>query len=229
MKSELIYPGVLSDEKLQKLNEYAKMLFEVNKQFNLISRGDIQHVQMHHISHCLAMIEKSVPRETHLVDWGSGGGLPAIPLAIVWPDVQILAVDSVGKKTRAIDLFCRRLGISNCKSWHGRAQEATGSFQYSLSRATAPLKDLWSWHLSVYSPGRNLKPSQPSQPSQEIPSSSVWNEGLICLKGGDLKKEISDLQNQYPNTRVELRPLTSLKHIPFFDTKYCVEVYTVAD
>jgi 16S rRNA (guanine527-N7)-methyltransferase len=216
--SSSTYPEHLSAEQKLKLDEYARLLFDVNKQFNLISRGDIAHVISHHIVHCLALAQKSVSRGTHVVDWGSGGGLPAIPLSIVWPDVQVVAVDSNGKKTKSIDLFCRRLGISNCSSSHVRAEEATGVFQYSVSRATAPLVDLWSWHNRVFEPGI---------PADEA-TEGMWREGLICLKGGDLTQEIKDLATVFPHVQVKVLPLSGWNQDPFYDSKYTVEVFASA-
>jgi 16S rRNA (guanine527-N7)-methyltransferase len=151
-----------------------------------------------------------------VVDWGSGGGLPAIPLAIVWPDIEILAVDSNGKKTRAVDLFCRRLGIKNCRSWHGRAEQAEGSFHYSVSRATAPLADLWQWHQRVETSPSNLE--------VEVPSSNVWAPGLICLKGGDLQEEIRVMNHKFPDLETRVQPLALLKHDSYFETKCLVHV-----
>ncbi|NQV72417.1 16S rRNA (guanine(527)-N(7))-methyltransferase RsmG [bacterium] len=216
--SSSTYPEHLSAEQKQKLDEYARLLFDVNKQFNLVSRGDIAHVISHHIVHCLALAQKSVSRGTHVVDWGSGGGLPAIPLAIVWPEVQIVAVDSNGKKTKSIDLFCRRLGIANCVSNHVRAEEATGAFQYSVSRATAPLVDLWSWHNRVFEAGS----------PEEEGADQTWREGLICLKGGDLTQEIKDLATKYPHVQVKVLPLSGWNQDPFYDSKYTVEVFASA-
>ena len=220
--SSSTYPEHLSAEQKQKLDDYARLLFDVNKQFNLVSRGDIAHVISHHIVHCLALSQKSVSRGTHVVDWGSGGGLPAIPLAIVWPDIQVVGVDSNGKKTKSIDLFCRRLGISNCTSWHGRAEEAVGAFQYSVSRATAPLVDLWSWHNRVFEAGN----AEEEEAKEE--ADGRWREGLICLKGGDLIQEIKDLATRYPHVRVEVTPLSGWNRDPFYDSKYTVEVFESA-
>jgi len=204
------------------------MLFDVNKQFNLISRSDIKQVFNHHIAHCLTLAEHSVPPGSRLVDWGSGGGLPAIPLAIMWPDAHLTAVDSNSKKTMAVDLFCRRLGLTNCSSWHGRAEHAVGQFNYSLSRATAPLADLWAWHQRVYVEGVQLESAaRPIEKSTSATKSDYWKEGLICLKGGDLTQEIQDMNQKFEGLSTEIQPLTLLGHDPYFAEKCIVRVCDV--
>ena len=210
-KGKASYPIPVSPEQDELLKAYASMLVEVNKRFNLISRGDVHQAMRHHISHSLIVARQDVPAGAKVVDWGSGGGLPAIPLAIMWPEVQIIAVDSNGKKTRSIELFSRKLGISNCSTWQGRAEQCVGQFQNSVSRATAPLNDLWSWHKRVYATG---KP----------PSSEFWQEGLICLKGGDLAAEIAELKDTDSQVQVDVQPLTELADDPYFSTKRLVHV-----
>ncbi|MDA1027781.1 MAG: class I SAM-dependent methyltransferase [Bacteroidetes bacterium] len=205
-------PIALTEDQDRLLREYAAMLFDVNKQFNLISREDTDHILERHIGHCLFLAERGVMDGARIVDWGSGGGLPAIPLAIVWPSTQIVAVDSNGKKTMSIELFCRRLGIKNCKAHHGRAEETEGSFQYSVSRATASLVNLWDWHHRVASPA-----------SDEIPSSH-WENGLICLKGGDLREEVQTMNKKYEGLETTIEPLISLGKDAFFQTKSIVHI-----
>ncbi len=216
MNSKSVFPISLTEDQERLLREYARMLFDVNKQFNLISREDTNQVLGRHIAHCLCIAKQNIRKGAKVVDWGSGGGLPAIPLAIVWPDIEILAVDSIGKKTRAVDLFCRRLGIKNCRSWHGRAEQAEGSFHYSVSRATAPLADLWQWHQRVETSPSNLE--------VEVPSSNVWAPGLICLKGGDLQEEIRVMNHKFPDLETRVQPLALLKHDSYFETKCLVHV-----
>lgn len=212
MNPKTYSPIALTQDQDRLLREYAAMLFDVNKQFNLISREDTDHILERHVGHCLFIAERGVEDGASIVDWGSGGGLPAIPLAIVWPSTQILAVDSNGKKTMSIELFCRRLGIKNCQAHHGRAEETEGSFQYSVSRATAPLVDLWSWHQRVASPEsvRTL--------------SSHWENGLICLKGGDLREEVQAMNQKYRDLETTIEPLISEGKDTFFQTKSIVHI-----
>ncbi len=187
------------------------MLLSVNRQFNLISRSDIQQVRNHHVGHSLAYGLKGFPNACHIVDWGSGGGLPAIPIAILWPETRVTAVDSNAKKTRSIDLFCRRLGISNCSSWHGRAEKWPGKADYSVSRATAPLTDLWRWH------ERSARDCEQSE--------GDWKSGLICLKGGNLRDEIADLTQRYAGCEVQTISLKDHFEDAYFETKSLVHVH----
>jgi len=92
----------------KRLFSYAEELRRVNRQFNLISRQDEDRILSHHVGHCLAFGLRAFRGETSIVDWGSGGGLPAIPIAILYPEVTMTAVDSNSKKTRSVDMFCRR-------------------------------------------------------------------------------------------------------------------------
>lgn len=212
MNPKTYSPIALTEDQDRLLREYAAMLFDVNKQFNLISREDSDHILDRHIGHCLFIAERGVTEGARIVDWGSGGGLPAIPLAIVWPSTQILAVDSNSKKTMSIELFCRRLGIKNCKAHHGRAEETEGNFQYSVSRATAPLIDLWNWHQRIASP-ENVETAP-----------SHWESGLICLKGGDLREEVQAMNKKYEGLETTIEPLLSLGKDAFFQTKFIVHI-----
>ena len=207
------FPVEVSAHQQGLLLRYAEMLVDINKRFYLISRGDVDHVVDRHIAHCLILATRSMPTGARIVDWGSGGGLPAIPLAIMWPKHSIVAVDSNGNKTRSIDLFCRKLGISNCSTWHGRAEHAEGSFTHSVSRATAPLKTLWEWHDRIADSETHSKGS-----------SALWPSGLICLKGGELNAEIDELLSTFPNVQVDIQRLSELKGDAYFATKRCVIV-----
>ena len=148
-----------------------------------------------------------------LVDWGTGGGLPAIPLAIAFPDVTIHAVDAVGKKIQAVHTMALRLGLSNLHPWHGRAEAWPGAAIYSVARATAPLRDLWRWHI------RARDPHEPTTQEHD------WRPGLICLKGGALCTEINMLQQRYPSVHVETTPLEPMLGTSYFSEKYIVEVF----
>lgn len=145
------------------------------------------------------------------MDWGTGGGLPAIPLAIACPKVTVFAVDSVGKKVRAVRTFARRLGLDNLFGWDGRAEKWTGTAHYSVSRATAPLADLWSWHRRVVEPFDDA-------------SADDWPQGLICLKGGDLSEEIQDLHKVEPTATVSEEQIFPLLRDQHFRHKRIVSV-----
>jgi 16S rRNA (guanine527-N7)-methyltransferase len=175
----------------QQLNAFAEMLCRFNDRVNLISPDTERDVRTHHLLHCLTLTHRGFPDDSTVVDWGTGGGLPALPLAICFPEVTVVGVDSVGKKGRAVRTMARRLGLDNCYAWTGRAEEWEGEAHYSVSRATAPLATLWQWHRRV------------AVPLDEAPADDEWPQGLLTLKGGDLRDEIEALEAADPDARVE--------------------------
>lgn len=198
----------LSNVQDKRLREYERLLLKVNKQFNLISASDQAHVWERHILHSLALSRRDFPVGSVVVDWGTGGGLPAIPLAIRFPEVTVHAVDAVRKKIQAVRMMARRLGLDNLHTWHGRAEEWPGDAHYSVSRATAPLETLWAWHERIA--------QKETPPSGEQPA---WKPGLLCLKGGALHNEISMLRTAFPDVTVETHDLHAWLGRPHFEEK----------
>jgi 16S rRNA (guanine527-N7)-methyltransferase len=129
----------------------------------------------------------------------------------------VFAVDSVGKKVRAVRAMARRLGLDNLFAWNGRAENWTGSAHYSISRATAPLADLWRWHTRV---------ADPEGPPAD---GDVWAPGLIVLKGGDLSDEIAELRAEDPDGIVEQHALRPLLGRRYFADKYIITVRPSGD
>lgn len=205
------FPVDLTPNQEQLLLAYGDALVDMNQRVNLISRKDTDQVFRHHIGHCLAMAHRGFLPDSKVVDWGTGGGLPAVILAILFPDIEIVAVDSTQKKIRAVEHFISLLGLTNIRAWNGRAEQYPDRFHVSVSRATAPLATLWSWHTRKALPPRSA-------------SGTIWNDGLLCLKGGDLRAEVAELQNAYTGLRVEQIPLKGLTDDPYFETKALVHV-----
>lgn len=207
----------LSAAQQEKLEQYEQLLRRFNRKINLISPDTEPHIRERHILHSLALTWRRFPPESRIVDWGTGGGLPAIPLAIAFPDIKMFAVDSVGKKVHAVRAMARRLGLENLFAWEGRADHWTGSAHYSVSRATAPLADLWRWHQRIA--------------DSDVPEGAgeTWTPGLICLKGGDLSDEVANLRADDPAVRVEQHPLQSLLGRDYFVDKYIVTVHKLDD
>lgn len=201
----------MDSEKNHQLDQYATLLATYTRKLNLISPSTIPQIQERHIEHCLILSERSFPAGSTVVDWGTGGGLPAIPLAILFPAVQFIAVDAVGKKLHAVRAMARELKLSNLEAWHGRAEKWDGTTHYSVSRATAPLSKLWSWHV------RSVVP-------WDIVGDTDWAPGLICLKGGDLTEEISALTDDFPSLNVKKSPLEEMKRASFFKEKYILHI-----
>jgi 16S rRNA (guanine527-N7)-methyltransferase len=126
------------------------------------------------------------PGGINIIDIGTGGGFPGVPLAIFFPDVQFHLVDSIGKKLKIVDAIAKEIGLNNIITQHTRAEEIKNrKFDFAVSRAVAPLKDLWRWTKPL------LKAvSHRIQDSSE--QGILLKSGLICLKGGDLSQEISE-------------------------------------
>ncbi|MEM0964514.1 MAG: RsmG family class I SAM-dependent methyltransferase [Bacteroidota bacterium] len=191
-------PVALSDRQRDHLDAYVGQLERVNARVNLVARRASRADLEGHVRHCLALATRTIPDGATVVDWGTGGGLPAIPLAIAFPQAYIVAVDAVGKKTEAVRLFARRLGLDNVEAWNGRAEAYDGPApDLSVSRATAPLATLWGWHERVCT-------------SAPVAAEGAWPPGLVCLKGGDLATEIADHARRWPETAVQQTPLASI-------------------
>jgi 16S rRNA (guanine527-N7)-methyltransferase len=198
----------LSDAQLRLLSAYADELRTMNQRINLVSREDVGRVAALHIPHCLSIATRTFHPGTLVVDWGTGGGLPLIPLAVAMPEVQFIGVDAVSKKVQAVKHFARRLGLGNVDAWHGRAETFGVPVDYSVSRATAPLGVLWDWHRRIVKSVDTLE------------AAGEWPRGsLVCLKGGELEPEIDQAAG---DTRVTRCSIAKLLADPYFETKEIV-------
>lgn len=206
-------PVDLSPAQRDTLDAYVGQLERVNARVNLVARPASRADLERHVRHCLALATRPFPEGAVVVDWGTGGGLPAVPLAVAFPDVQVVAVDAVGKKTEAVKLFARRLGIDNLETWNGRAEAYDGPAPHvSVSRATAPLATLWGWHVRA-------------RQALDAVADGAWPPGLVCLKGGDLADEIADLDGAAPEAEVATQPLAEILGPEWSDKA----IVTVAD
>lgn len=209
-------PISLSDEQRDKLSDYADQLAYFNKRINLISPNTVDEIWSRHIEHSLVLTIRTFPDGAHVVDWGTGGGLPVVPMAICFPKVSFTGVDAVSKKTQAVRAMARRLGLDNLDLWHGRAEAWDGTAHYSISRATAPLRTLWQWHHRISVPLST--------------SSEDWAPGLICLKGGDLqsgdlRSECDQLAESYPDVKIFNQPVDTITPSPLFSSKYILHIH----
>ena len=202
----------LSATQRGQLADFQEQLLFFNRRLNLVSRDTEAVFEERHLLHSLALTYRAFPPGCTVVDWGTGGGLPVIPLAICFPEVTFYAVDAVGKKIQTVRTMGRRLGLKNLHPWHGRAEAWSGRAHYSISRATAPLADLWGWHLAI------------RDTTLPVPSGDYWLPGLICLKGGNLDDEIAVLKRIDPALMVDEIPLPSLFKQPFFIEKNIITV-----
>ena len=153
---------------------------EWNEKINVISRKDLDNFYLHHVLHSLSIATQFQFRSgSNILDLGTGGGFPGIPLAIIFPDVQFHLVDSINKKLKVVTAVAEALELKNVTTQHTRAEEIKDrKFDTVLSRAVAPLSDLWRWSRPIIEKNKTPQKGEPN--------------GLICLKGGDLAQEISD-------------------------------------
>ena len=168
-------------EKQEKFILFAELFKALNEKINLVSRKDIDQFYLHHLLHSL-VIAKFIDfgSGTKVMDIGTGGGLPGLPLAIYFHETQFYLVDSIRKKTEAVKAMADQLELSNVTVINQRAEEVAEKVDFVVSRATAPLSDLVNW-----SRGKINAKSKASIPN-----------GLICLKGGDLTEELKPFENK---------------------------------
>src|SRR3954464_9504029 len=172
MDTILKYFSDFDTRQLEQLRALEELYTDWNNKINVISRKDIEGLYLKHVLHSLAIAAlNDFQPGTQVIDIGPGGGFPGIPLAIYFPDVQFHLVDSIAKKLKVVDMIKGSLGLSNITTEHIRAQDIRNrQFHFAVSRAVAPLKDLWQWAYPLIKKGNK----------QEL------QNGLICLKGGDL-------------------------------------------
>lgn len=163
----------------KQLGALKELYTEWNEKINVISRKDMENFYLHHVLHSLVIATKfSFKKNMQVMDLGCGGGFPGVPLAILFPDTAFHMVDSINKKLLVINEISTAIGLENITTQHTRAEDIKNrQFDVVVSRAVAPLKDLWFWSKPLIKKNKNKQ-------DDDIPN------GLMCLKGGDLTKEI---------------------------------------
>jgi len=200
------YFSEFTEKQREQLTALEALYEEWNAKINVISRKDIGALYEKHVLHSLAIAAIfTFPDGIQIVDIGTGGGFPGIPLAIYFPKVKFHLVDAIGKKIKVVNEVASAIGLKNLTAQHGRAEEIKGKpFDFAISRAVAPLGTLWKWARPVLNNNRKYE---------------EFKNGLICLKGGDLSAEIHDSR---------LRPrswsIHSLFPEPYFEEKYLLYV-----
>ena len=158
-----------------------------NDKINVISRKDIDHLYEHHVLHSMAIAKVIHFRPgTKILDFGTGGGFPGIPLAILFPDCQFKLIDGTGKKIRVAQEVCQAIGLTNCEPIHLRGEDEKGLYDFIVSRAVMPLPDL------VKIVQKNISKQQ----KNALPN------GILCLKGGDLQAETRPFKNIVQTTEI---------------------------
>jgi 16S rRNA (guanine527-N7)-methyltransferase len=199
----LKYFSEFTDEQIAQLTALEELYKEWNSKINVISRKDIESIYLHHVLHSLSIAAIADFRPgTQVIDIGCGGGFPGVPLAIFFPETEFHLVDSIAKKLKVVDAVCEGAGIKNISTQHTRAEDIKNrKFDFAVSRAVAPLKDLWTWAAPLIRKGTNNGIAQ----------------GLICLKGGDLNQEISE-----SGLRPKMMPIFKIFPEEYFQEKYII-------
>lgn len=204
----LKYFADFTERQLEQLRALDALYREWNEKINVISRKDLDGLYEKHVLHSLSIAAAyDFPPGTHVLDLGTGGGFPGIPLAIYFPDTHFHLIDSIGKKIKVVEAIASSAGIQNITTAHARVEAITNrTFDTIVSRAVAPLKELWQWSKPL------LKRSRSGHPQDEA-------NGLICLKGGDLTEEIAA-----SGCRPRITEIHSLFPEPYFEEKYILQV-----
>lgn len=192
----------LSDTQRQQFEALDALYHDWNEKINVISRKDIDNLYEHHVLHSLAIARMlHFKPGTQLLDFGTGGGFPGVPLAILFPECQFTLIDGTGKKIRVAQEVCNAIGLKNCTPIHRRGEEERGQYDFVVSRAVMPLPDL------VKIVRKNISKKQ----QNALPN------GVICLKGGDLQNETAPFRNIVMSTE-----LSSWFSEEWFKEKYCI-------
>jgi len=197
------FPGI-TPQQLQQFEQLPQLYNYWNSQINVISRKDIEQLYERHVLHSLgiAKVINFLPGEK-VLDVGTGGGFPGIPLAILFPETQFFLVDSIGKKIKVVQEVASALGLQNLKAAHLRAEQVDEKFDFVVSRAVTRLKEFYPW----------VKGRFNKQSKNELPN------GILYLKGGYLEQEIAE-----SGLTVQQYHLKNYFEEEFFETKQVVYV-----
>ena len=196
----------LTEEQRRQFAELDPLYRDWNTKINVISRKDIDALYEHHVLHSLGIAQMiRFKPGTKILDFGTGGGFPGIPLAILFPECAFLLVDSIGKKVKVAGAVAESLGLKNVRVLHGRGEEIKEQFDFVVSRAVMQLQELVGFTKQlVHGTQRNGMPN-----------------GLICLKGGELQaelrpfKRIVEVQELYPTFDEEYFKTKKVVYLPF--------------
>ncbi len=178
MKKLLQYFPDLTAEQQALFAQFMPLFKEWNDQINMVSRKDIDNLEVRHVLHSLA-IAKFMPFQAGatIIDLGTGGGFPGIPLAILFPATEFVLIDSRGKKIMVVKEIVQKLGLTNVKAIHGRVEETKVQCDFVVTRAVAKMEKLFNWTR------QHLKRKH----------SHIYPNGIIALKGGDIKAEMKEV------------------------------------
>ena len=194
----------LTDVQKDQFGKLMPLYREWNEKINIISRKDIENLYTNHVLHSLGIAKMtSFNPGASILDVGTGGGFPGIPLAILFPDTHFYLVDSIGKKITVVKNVADGIGLKNVRAEQIRAEQVKGEYDFIVSRAVTRLKEFYGWiHRKV----------------KKVSSHSLYN-GILYLKGGDLDEELSELRKPH-----QILELNKVFKEDFFETKKVVYV-----
>ena len=202
MESVKKYFKTLTDEQLRQFAMLDELYHEWNAKINVISRKDIDNLYEHHVLHSLAIAKAVNFRAgTEILDFGTGGGFPGVPLAILFPECRFKLIDGTGKKIHVAQEVAAAIGLKNCRAEHLRGEDERGRFDFVVSRAVMPLPDL------AKIVRKNISKKQ----------QNATPNGIVCLKGGNLEAEVQPFRNI-----VEVTPVSNWFEEEWFKEKNVV-------
>ena len=203
MELILKYFPNLTEKQIQQFSQLQNLYTDWNAQINVISRKDMDNLYINHVLHSLAIAKViDFADGSKILDVGTGGGFPGIPLAILFPEVDFLLVDSIGKKIKVVNEVANSIGLKNLRAQHTRAEQVLGQFDFVVSRAVTKMKVFQQWVRKRISVKQN---------------NTLFN-GILYLKGGDLTEELKGIKN------VDLYDIPNFFEEEFFETKKVVYI-----
>lgn len=194
----------LTDQQVKQFEQLGDLYKDWNAKINVVSRKDIEKLYERHVLHSLGIAKvMRFTDNSKVLDVGTGGGFPGIPLAIMFPHVEFLLVDSIGKKIKVVNEVGNAIGLKNFKAEHQRAEKIKGKFDFVVSRAVTRLPEFMNWIRGKFI----------------VENKNALANGVLYLKGGDLQEELNGVRHY-----IKEYLLSDYYNEPFFETKKVVYV-----